>query len=72
MYLFFSKDAYSRLENDVASSGVEVDFDDYMPVPVTLCVKVDKAHSDPLFQKFPTKINVNVGRENSGVKLLTT
>ena len=72
MYLFFSKDAYSRLENDVARSGAQVNLDDYMPVPVISCVKVDKSTQQPMFQKFPTKINVSVGREDLGVKLLTT
>ena len=55
MYLFFSKDAYSRLENDVASSGAQVDFDDYMPVPVTSCGKVDKSTQRPIVPEVPYK-----------------
>ena len=55
MYLFFSKDAYSRLENDVASSGAQVDFDDYMPVPVTSCGKVDKSTQPPIVPEVPYK-----------------
>ena len=67
MYLFFSKDAYSRLENDVASSGTQVDFDDYMPVPVTLCVKVDKSTQLPIVPEVPYKIQCErVQRELRG------
>ena len=51
----FTKDAYSRLKNDVASSGAEVDFDDYMPVPVPSCVKVDKSTQRPILPEVPYK-----------------
>ena len=55
MYLFFSTDAYSRLENDVARSGAQVNLDDYMPVPVISCVKVDKSTQQPIVPEVPYK-----------------
>ena len=51
MYLFFSEDAYSRLENDVARSGAQVNLDDYMPVPVISCVKTSEVRKRAAAQK---------------------
>ena len=74
LLIFFSKDAYSRLENDVTSSfpEVDIDVDDYTPAPVTSCVKLDKSTQRPNLPDIPYKNQCERGQREIRSEIIDT